>query len=125
VYVIAFALAACPFVYGLMRALSSRRDMRMLWMAVAAFLGAGLAMAVGRPRSRKPIVVFARSVAALATSTLLAAWTAFQLGATAAAGIFAVSFVLGLFCASSYELALWANQNGGKSSSPGLWITRD
>lgn len=115
VYIIAVVFGASPFLFGLMRALSSRRDMRMLWMAVAAFLGAGLGMAAGKPRSRKPIIVLARWVAALVTSTLLAAWTAFQLGATAAPGIFAVSFVVGLFSTTSYGLALWAAQNGPKS----------
>ena len=89
----------------------------MLWMAAAAFLGAGLAMAIGKPRSHRPIVVLARSVAALATSSLLAAWTAIQLGATAASGIFAVSFVLGLFSTTSYGLALRAAQNEPKSSN--------
>ena len=117
VYVIAVALGACPFVFGLIRALSGRRDIRMLWMAVAAFLGAGLAMAIGKPRSRKPIVVLARPVAALATSTFLAAWTAVQLGATAAPGIFAVSLVFGLFYTTSYGLALRATQNGPKSGN--------
>jgi hypothetical protein len=91
--------------------------MRMLWMTVAAFLGASLAIAAGKPRSRTSIVVLARSAAALATSTLLAAWTTVQLGATAAPGIFAVSFVLGLFPTTSYGLALWAAQNGPKSSN--------
>jgi hypothetical protein len=75
VYVIAVALGASPFLIGLIRALSGRRDMRILWMAVATFLGASLAMAVGKPLSRKPIAVLARSVVALVTSTLLAAWT--------------------------------------------------
>jgi hypothetical protein len=117
IYVVAVALAASPFVFGLIRAFSSRRDMRMLWMAVAALVGASLAIAIGKPRSRKSIVVLARSVAALATSTLLAAWTAVQLGATAAPGIFAVSFVLGLFSTTSYGLALWAARNGPKSSN--------
>jgi hypothetical protein len=51
-------------------------------MAAAACLGASLAIAVVMPRSRKSIVVLAPCVAALAKSTLLAAWTAVQLGAT-------------------------------------------
>jgi hypothetical protein len=117
IYVVVVALGASPFVFGLMRALGSRHDIRMLWMAVAALLGASLAIAIGKPRSRKPVVVLARSVAALAASTLLAAWTAVQLGATAAPGIFAVSFVLGLFSTTSYGLALWAVLNGPKSSN--------
>jgi tellurite resistance protein TehA-like permease len=82
-------------------------------------------MVVGKPRSRKPTVMLARSVAALATSTLLAALNAVQLGATAAPGIFAVSFVLGLFFTTSYGLALWAAQNGPKSSNSAVCMTRD
>ena len=117
VYVVAIALGVCPFVFGLIRALSGRQDIRILWMAVAAFLGASLAMAIGKPRSRRLLVVLARSVAAFATSTLLAAGTAVQLGATAAPGVFAVSFVLGLFSTTSYGLALRAAQNGPKSSN--------
>ena len=116
-YLLAIALGVCPFVFGLIRAFSGRPDIRFLWMAVAASLGASLAMAIGKPRSRKPIVVLARCVAALATSTLLAAWTAVQLSATAAPGIFAVSFVLGLFSTASYGLALRATHNGPQSGN--------
>jgi len=108
IYVAAVVLAAVPFVFGLMRALGSRRDVRMLWMAVAALLGAGFATAIGRPRNRRPTFVLARSVAALAIATLLAALAAVQLGATAAPGIWAVAVVLGLFSTASCALALWA-----------------
>lgn len=99
--------------------------MRMLWMAVAASLAASPAIVVGKPRSRKPTVLLARSVAALATSTLLAAWSAVQLGATAAPGIFAVSFVLGLF----FHDNLWTGALGSAKWTEieqlGLWMTRD
>jgi hypothetical protein len=40
--------------------------------------------------------------------TLLAALAAVHLGATAAPGIWAVAFVLGLFSTASCALALWA-----------------
>ena len=117
IYVVAVVLGASPLVFGLIRAVGSRHDIRMVWMAVAALLGANLAIVIGKPRTGKPVVVLARSVAALAMSTLLAAWTAVHQGAMAAPGIFAVSFVLGLFSATSYGLALWAALNGPKSSN--------
>jgi hypothetical protein len=87
-------------------------------MAVTALIGAGLATAIGKPRSRSPIVVVTRSVAALGTSTLLAVKIAVQLGATAAPGIFAVSFVFGLLSTTSFQLALWAALNWPKSNNP-------
>ena len=77
IYVVAVVLGASPLVFGLIRAVGSRHDIRMVWMAVAALLGANLAIVIGKPRTGKPVVVLARSVAALAMSTLLAAWTRF------------------------------------------------
>ena len=72
IHIVAIVLAASPFLFGLMRAFSSRHDFRMLWMAFAAFLGAGAVMATGKLRGRRPTFVIARSAAALAIATLLA-----------------------------------------------------
>ena len=106
IHIVAIVLAASPFLFGLMRAFSSRHDFRMLWMAFAAFLGAGAVMATGKLRGRRPTFVIARSAAALAIATLLATATAVQLGATAAPGIVAVSFVLSLGSTAGLALAL-------------------
>ena len=86
IYCVAIALAAAPFVFGLMRAFSSRHDLRMLWMAFAAFLGASAAMAIGKTHSRRRTLLLVRSAAALVIALLLATWTAVQLCATAAPG---------------------------------------
>lgn len=103
-YVLSIAFAAAPFVFALIRAFSSRYDLRMLWMAMAAFVGASLVMVVGRARRRQRAGVLGLAAVALIAATLLAGWTAYRLGATAAAGIWPVSFVLGFCWASSYAL---------------------
>jgi hypothetical protein len=103
--ILAIALGIAPLVFGSLRALNSRGDLRMLWMALASFLGASLVMAIGKGRSRKPGVVLALSAVAQAVAMLLAGWTAFRLGATASFGIWAVSFVLSFCWAASYGLA--------------------
>lgn len=117
IYFFAVALAAAPFAFGLMRAVGSSRDLRMLWMAFASFFGASVVMVIGKTRGRGPALLLARWAVALVIAMLLAAWTAFQLGATAAPGIWTVSFVLGLCSATGWALALSASVNRLKSST--------
>ena len=111
-YVLSIVFAAAPFAFAVIRALNSRYDHRMLWMAFAAFIGASLVMVLGRARRRRPAGVMALAALALAAATLLAGWTAYRLGATAGAGIWPVSFVLGLCWASSYALDTLSRPRG-------------
>lgn len=103
-YAMSIVLAAAPFAFALIRAVKSGYDLRMLWMAFAAFAGATAVMLVGRVRQRGPRGVLGLSVLALAAATLAAGWLAYRLGAKAAAGVWPVAFVLGFCCAGSYAL---------------------
>ena len=100
IYLVAAVLCGiAPFGFGLLRAMSARGDVRMLWMAVAAALGAALAHMATRGPTRG---VRTRAIATFAVGTLFAATTAYSLGATAAAGVWPVSIVLaGCFAAAT------------------------
>jgi hypothetical protein len=94
--------AAVPFVFALMRALSSGSDLRLLWMALASCIGAAAMWVVTRGRSRTPGVRLGLSCVVLVVATLLAGSAAMLLGAKAAPGIWAVAFVFGVCWAASY-----------------------
>lgn len=94
-YVLSILAALAPIAFALIRAVSAH-DLRLLWMAIAAFVGATAVMLVGKVRSRTLRVVIPLAAAALVVATLLSGVTAMMLGATAAPGIWLMSFVLGL-----------------------------
>jgi len=96
--------AAAPFAFGLVRYFSTGSDLRMLWMALAAFLGLVLVRVFARRRSQTRSEMPAFSGLTFIVATLLAAATARLLGATAAAGIWGVAIVFGILCATSYAL---------------------
>ena len=103
-YFLSILFAAAPFVAALIRAVSTRHDLRLLWMAIAASLGAALVMAFGKARQGTRALLLRRAAVSLVIATLLAAATAYLLGATAAAGVWPVAFVLGFCCTASYVL---------------------
>jgi hypothetical protein len=109
IYALSILFALAPFAFGLIRA-TEARDPRLLWMAVAAFLGAALIRMFAKDRSRKPNAILALSAVTLVVAAVLAASVAYLLGATAVAGIWPVAFVLGLCLAASY--ALYARSRG-------------
>jgi len=100
--VAALLFGAAPFGFGLIRASSSARDLRMLWMAFAAAMGTAAVLAIAkRPGGSRPAVI-RRSVLILVVATTLAAGTAYLLGARAASGIWLVALVLaGCFAVSA------------------------
>jgi hypothetical protein len=103
-FLLSILFAAAPFGFGLIRAFSTGYDLRMLWMALASFLGAAIVMVFGKARSRKPKGVLAPSTVTFVIATLLAGSTALLLGATAPAGVWGVAIVFGLFWAASSAL---------------------
>lgn len=103
-YFLAILFRVAPFAFGLIRA-TQASDYRMLWMALASLAGATLVALIARRRTRESREVLALAVVVLGVSTLLAGLTARMLGATAAAGIWAVAIVFGLCWAISYWLA--------------------
>jgi hypothetical protein len=103
-YFLAILFRVAPFAFGLLRA-TQASDYRMLWMAVASLAGAALVALMARRHGRDSKEILAIAAVVLAVSTLLAGLTARLLGATAAAGIWAVAIVFGLCWAISYWLA--------------------
>jgi len=90
----AVVFAAAPIAFALIRALQSGHDLRMLWMAIAALVGAAAAAALGgmnRRRGRGRVAVW---LAAIVVGTALAAVVGRLLGATAMIGVILVAFVL-------------------------------
>lgn len=85
---ILFSLA--PFVAGVIAVLSARRDVRMLWMAVAATLVARVVLAAAAARWGAT----RGALAAAAAATVVAAGVAVLLGARAVFGVGAVAVVL-------------------------------
>lgn len=103
-YTLSVVFAAAPIVFALIRATNSHHDLRMLWMAFAALGVVMLVMDLGRARRRTPRGVLGLAVVALVAATVVAAWLAYRLGATAAAGIWPVAFVLSVCWAGSRAL---------------------
>ena len=97
---IAGLFAVAPFAFATTRAVSTGSDLRMLWMACAALVGAGLVLAVSKARASR-----ATTAAIFTVGAALSAITAYLLGATAMAGIVPVSVVLALCFAVSHALA--------------------
>jgi hypothetical protein len=100
-HALSILFAVAPFAFGLFRFFATRSDLRLMWMAFASFLGAVLVRAIARRRGRQRNVLLRLSAATLVVATLLAAATAYLLGATAAAGVWLVAFVLALCWAAS------------------------
>jgi hypothetical protein len=97
--------AAGPFGVAFVRAVQTGHDVRLLWMAVASFVGATAATTVANAGSRKLSALLTWSSAFL-IATLLAGTTAWLRRATAAPGIWAVAAVFGLCSAVSSVLMI-------------------
>jgi hypothetical protein len=115
IYAVAILSAAAPFIFGLIRAVAAG-DLRMLWMALAASLGAAAVRMAGKKRTQTPNAGLL-SVATLLIATLLAGSTAYLLGATAAFGIWAVAVVLGLCLAASCALDALSRPRGSQAAT--------
>lgn len=104
IYFLSILFAAGPFVAGLLRAISTGTDLRLLWMAFAAAVGATAVITVTKARGGQSKSVVTLSAAVLAAATLAAGLVGFLLGATAGPGVWMVAVVLGLFLAASSAL---------------------
>ena len=99
-----FAMA--PFGFAMLRFVSTGSDLRMLWMACAAMVGAVVVVAIRKDRSPTT------SIAIFVLGTLLAGLTGYLLGATAAAGIWLVAIALAFCFAASHSLAARSRRAG-------------
>ena len=102
---LAIIFAVAPIAFSLIRAIRAQHDFRMLWMACAALAGAAVVLAVGGAPRRRTRDLLQLALVALLAAVLLAGFTAMRLGATAAAGIWPVAFVLSVCWVASYVLA--------------------
>jgi hypothetical protein len=103
-FLLSIIFAVAPIGFALIRAHSSRNDLRMLWMALASLLVVAPVMFAGRVWRRQPMGVLTLAAIALTAATLVDGWIAYRLGATAAAGIWPVSFVLAFCWATCFAL---------------------
>ena len=103
-YFLSILFAMAPIAFALIRAFRGHYDLRMLWMALASFVGATVVMTLGRVRRRGTRGIAALAIVALIVAMLAAGSIAMRLGATAAAGIWPVSFVLSVCWVVSYVL---------------------
>jgi len=110
-YLVSVVFGVLPILFALIRAFSTKYDLRMLWMAFASFFGVALVMWSGHARQRPRKSVLSLAAIALVAGTVLAALTAMWLGATAPFGIWAVAFVLSLCWAASHALDSLSRQD--------------
>lgn len=104
--VLAMLFAAAPFAFAMMRTLDTEgRDLRYLWIAVAAFGGAMLRMAIALKGPRR-MTRGALALGVFIVSTLSAAVIAFLLGTTVGPAMLVVSAGFGLCYAMSTYLRM-------------------
>ena len=101
-----FALA--PFVLGLIRYLSRAHDLRVMWLAVASFVGARLVFLVSRARDRKPNQVPLAATVIGIGSVAVAALVSWLLWSLVSVGVMMFAAVFGVSWAVSYILAMRA-----------------
>jgi hypothetical protein len=103
-YILSIFFAIAPFALGLIRAFQTGWDLRILLVAFASLLGALVVRVIAKTRSRNQNSVLMLSVLTFTLSALFAGLTAYLLGATAAAGVWGVAFVLAFCWTASFVL---------------------
>jgi hypothetical protein len=91
------AVAAIPFAFALIRAVATGRDVRYLWVALAAACGTAAIMRAARRYGSSPGAAAAISLGVFVTSTLAAVLAALLLGTRLGPGILVVGSAFG-FC---------------------------
>jgi peptidoglycan/LPS O-acetylase OafA/YrhL len=95
-------IGAVPFAFALVRAVRTGDDLRYLWVALAALLGATIAMAIGKARRMRTSLGLGLTVFVLAT--LLATAVALFLGTRFGPGVLLVGSGCGACLAASCVL---------------------
>ena len=101
-------IAAVPVAFGLIRAVSTGKDVRYLWLAGAAILGSMVAVRSGRGASVPSPVSPGRALGAVAAGSASAAAAALLIGTTAGPGLAIVAVSFGLCTGASAVLAAMA-----------------
>jgi len=89
-------IALVPFAFGVVRAVRTGQDLRYLWVALAALIGAVVPIGLGRARARRSAASAALAVTALFPSILCAMLAARLLGTVMGPGILVVAAAFGL-----------------------------
>ena len=105
VRVMSILLGAAPFAFGLIRAFRTGNDLRYLWVAVAATLGATILPVVAKGRNGRS-AVFVGGVVAVVVATLCGGVTARLVSAATAPVVWLVAFAFGVCASFSRALAL-------------------
>jgi hypothetical protein len=108
IHALSLLFGAAPFAFALVRAIRTRYDLRYLWVALAALLGATVVTALGKPYNRRPLAVVALSAGAFIVATALGVVAALLLGTTLGPGILVVGSAFGFCCAASCVLRVLA-----------------
>ena len=107
----AAALAFAPFGFALMRAVETEgRDLRYLWVAFAAFVGAMIRMAMAARSGGRLMTRGTLATGIFLFSTLCAVAAAWMLGTTPGPSMFLVSAAFGACFAASTFLRMPARQ---------------
>lgn len=96
---ISFFFIAMPFLFGLLRAVTTGNDFRYLWVAAASLIGAAVFTAAMGKRMRRPRVALTLSAGSFIVATLCATAAGVVLGTRVAAGLLIVASSFGFFCA--------------------------
>lgn len=103
-YILSIFFAIAPFAFGLIRAFQTGSDFRILLMAFASLLGALVVRMIAKTRSRNQNSVLILSALTFIITAIFAGLTAYILGATAAAGVWGIAFVLAFCWTASFVL---------------------
>ena len=97
-------LAFAPFAFGLMRAVGTDgRDLRYLWVAIAAFIGAMARMALAARSGGRPMTPAMMAAGVFLMSTVAASVAAIMLGTSVNAAVLIVAAGFGFcFAASTF-----------------------
>ena len=103
-HALSILFGAVPFVFGVVRVVRTGYDLRYLWVALAALLGATVVMAVENAYSRRSSVTVAPSAGSFFIATMLAIGVALLLGTRLGPGVLVVGSGFGYCCAASCVL---------------------
>jgi len=97
-HAVSILFAAVPFAFALIRAFETGgRDLRYVWVALAALCGAAATILIARPYGGGPNAAVALSAGVFVIATLLAVCAALLLGTRLGPGILVVGSAFG-FC---------------------------
>lgn len=97
IFLAAILFTAAPIAFGVIRALQTGSDLRYLWVAIAAYLGANVVMSAGKARSRTTSGVFTLAIAATVIGTIVAGLAAKFMTHTASSAAWLVALFFA-FC---------------------------